>query len=307
MQLNVKKRVGILRGGTGDYYQTSLKKGGEVIACIQEHLSDDWKIFDILIDKNGLWHINGLPILPADLSNKVDIIWNLAHPSLSQILNNFSIPNASISPFSSVFENNRKMLEEHMKTIGVNMPRSILLPVYQKDFDRPKEKYALKKAKEVFEKLPPPWIVRPLTEDKNMGIHIAKTFKELADAIEDGVSHNKSILAEELITGKVVYMHSIAGFRGEDIYHLPAIEAKGDNEKKSLTELTENIYKHVGATNYLKSNFILNSQKGIYLTSIEFLPDLNKNSHFFKGCARVSAKIEDVFAHILEHTLKNKK
>ena len=34
------KRVGVLRGGAGKHYASSLQKGGEVISCIFENLGD---------------------------------------------------------------------------------------------------------------------------------------------------------------------------------------------------------------------------------------------------------------------------
>ena len=49
-----------------------------------------------------------------------------------------------------------------MKSVGVQMPRSMVLPVYQKDFDGPRERYAIKKAKEVHEKFGAPWMVKSL-------------------------------------------------------------------------------------------------------------------------------------------------
>ena len=40
--------------------------------------------------------------------------------------------------------------------LDINMPKHIVFPVYQEDFDGPKEKYAEKKAGEVFQKFGPP-------------------------------------------------------------------------------------------------------------------------------------------------------
>ena len=51
------KRVGILRGGAGKNYLSSLKKGGEIILHISENLSDKYKPVDILVDKDYIWHI----------------------------------------------------------------------------------------------------------------------------------------------------------------------------------------------------------------------------------------------------------
>ncbi len=142
------KRVGILRGGMGNNYTSSLQKGGDIILHILENLNHKYKTADILVDKGGIWHINGRLIKPADLIHKVDVIWNTAQPNLSITLNNLSIPNIGINSFSSILKNSREMFREHINSVGVLMPKHIILPVYQKDFDGPRERYAIKKAKE---------------------------------------------------------------------------------------------------------------------------------------------------------------
>ena len=90
-------------------------------------------------------------------------------------------------------QNSKDMLREHVKNIGINIPRAIVLPVYQPDFDGPRDKYATKAAMKVFEKFPSPWIVKSFTPDLSMGIHLAKTFPQLVESIEDGVNHGQSI------------------------------------------------------------------------------------------------------------------
>jgi len=306
MQLGTKKRVGILRGGAGEHYASSLRKGGEIISHIFENLSGKWTPVDILIDKEGIWHINGMPISPADLMHRVDVVWNIAHPGASVILDNFSIPNVSHGSFSSALENSKEMLKEHMVKIGVQMPRSSILPLYQKDFDGPRERYAIKKAKEVFEKFPSPWIVKSFTPDSNMGIHLTKTFNELAGAIEDGVKHEKSVLIEEFITGKVASVHSVPHFRGQDIYTFPLGNSFGifsADEKEKLTALAKDLHIHIGAKHYLKSDFVLSPRGKVYLLGIESTPDLKKDSHFSQVCESVGAKTHQVIEHILEQAL----
>jgi len=303
---NNLKRVGILRGGTGKNYAASLKKSGEIISHIFENLSDKYKVVDILVDKEGIWHTNGVPIIPADLIHKVDVVWNTSSPSLSIILDNFSIPNVGVNSFSSALENSKKILREQMEKFGVDMPRSIILPIYQKDFDGARDKYAIKKAKEVHEKFAGPWIVKSFTPDTNMGIHLAKTFNELVSAISEGVKHEKSILVEEFIAGKVASVHSVSLLRNQNIYTFPLGNAFGNfstKEKEKLTTLAKKLYQHIGAKHYLKSDFVLTSRGKVYLLQIESIPDLKPGSHFSQVCESVGAKTHHVVEHILEQVL----
>ncbi len=269
------KRIGILRGGTGHHYKDSLKKGGDIIFYISENLADKYKPVDILIDEKNVWHMNGVPILPADLMHKIDVAWNTVHPSVSVILENLSIPHVGGNSFPHALENSRDMLRKHMAQIGVSMPRSILLP---------------KSAREILEKFPAPWKV---------GDKLAGTFPELAELIEN----NKNILVEEFIAGRVLSMHSILGFRGEDIYIFPPVNIFGNftpSEKEKLISLAKNLHRHLGAKHYLKLNFILDKRGRFYLLDFETAPNLKSFSHFSQACESAGAKMHQVVEHMLE-------
>lgn len=296
-----------MRGGIGDNYTSSLRHGGDIISHIQDNLGDKYKTFDILIDKDNIWHFNGVPISPGDLASKIDIAWNTTNPNFSNTLNNFSIPSVGASSFSYALQNSKEILREHMKKLGVDMPRSIILPLYQKDFDGDRSKYSIKKAKQVFEKFSSPWIVKSFTPDASMGIHLAKTFDELVGAIEDGANHGKSILVEEFISGKVASIHSVPNFRKEDIYNFPLGNAFGNftsSEKDKLSSLAKDLHYHIGASHYLKSDFVLSQRGKVYLLGIELGPDLRPDSHFSQVCELAGVKPHDIIDHILERALQ---
>ncbi len=276
-----KIKVGIIRGGTGGHYTSSLKKGGDVISHIFENLSDKYKTVDILIDKEGVWHMNGMPVSPTDLTHKVDIVWNLSqHPEISPILDSLSVPKIDNGSFLRGLENNKKILQAYVKNIGVKMPKSVISP---------------KNAREVFEKFPSPWIVKINNE-----VRLAKTFNELAEMIKD----REDVIVEEFIEGRVSSVYSINGFRDEDIYVLPP-QNFGASEKEKIVNLAKNLHKHLGAKHYLKSDFVLHPRMGLFLISIELSPDLRAESHFEKSCKSIGAEMHHVIEHIFKKALKD--
>ncbi|MFA6257023.1 MAG: hypothetical protein WCT29_01825 [Candidatus Paceibacterota bacterium] len=300
------KRIGVLRGGAGENYFHSLKKGGEIISYLAENFSEKYKPVDILVDKEGLWHVAGRPVALADLMHRVDLVWNVAHPHFSHSLDNLSIPHISPAPFFSALKGSRELLREHLRGVEVSLPRTILIPLYQKDFDGPREKYALKKAKEIHEKFGAPWLVKSFTPDANMGIHLAKTFPELVDAIEDGVNHGESLIVEEFISGKIASIHSMPDFRNEDVYVFPLSNTFGafsSEEKELLYSLAKHLHQHLNAGHYLKSDFLLTPRRKVYLLEFENVPEVKAGSHFAETCELAGTKIEDVVAHILERSL----
>src|SRR3989344_3804290 len=118
----VQKRVGVLRGGAEDY-STSLKEGGDVISFLTDNLSTEYKPLDILVDIEGAWHFSGMPILPADLPGRVDVVWNSASPGYARVLKNFAVPHVSAPHFGESLRESREMLREHMRREDIHLPR----------------------------------------------------------------------------------------------------------------------------------------------------------------------------------------
>ncbi len=303
-----KLRVGVLRGGIGEGYDSSLKYGGEILSFLTDYLGHKFKIHDIFIDADGVWHFSGLPVLPGDLINKVDVVWNATHPTNSNILESVSVPTVSTPFFSHAIEKNPTLLKEFMKQNGIEMARSVVFPVYQADFDGPVEKYITKKAREVWQKFSPPWIVRPFSLNANIGIRVAKTFPDLVEAITELVNEGESILVEELIYGKVARVHAVPGFRGEEIYVLPPAEVKDDRihlgsfkkeEKEKLVNFAKDICKHIGSTHYIDSALVMTPKGKIYLKTISLAPDLTDDSCLHRSLEYLGVKREDVLEHML--------
>ncbi|MBP6884079.1 MAG: hypothetical protein KBC06_02510 [Candidatus Pacebacteria bacterium] len=296
-------RIGVLRGGTDENYENSVKEGGDFISFVFDRMSSAYKTVDIFIDRAGVWHISGLPVKPADIAHKVDIVWNFAEPSTSSVINNFSIPQITQSHFHSSIKNSREMLREHMKSAGIAMPRSMVLPAYQEDLDGPRERYAIKKAKEVHAKFGAPWIIKSFTPNKNMGIHLAKTFGELAGAIEDGVNQGNSILVEEFIAGKPGAMHTVGGFRNEDVYIFPLGKDFTSEEKAKIAEVARILHNHLGVKHYLKTDFIWHPKRGFFLNEVYFTPDVREDSHLDQAGSSVGASMSHIIEHILEQAM----
>ncbi|MFA6177631.1 MAG: hypothetical protein WC694_01920 [Candidatus Paceibacterota bacterium] len=282
METGFKKRVGILRGGAGKYYASSIKKGGEIILYISENLSDKYKVIDILIDKDYIWHLGGVPINMSDLANKVDVIWNTTHPSFSSILDGLNIPNISISSFYSKLENDREFLREHMKRVGLNIPRFVISP---------------KTAQEVFRKFGSPWLIKNSNK-----VRLIKNFNELSEII----SNSDDLIVEEFITGKVARVHSVRKFRNEEVYNFPLGNSLGSfssEEKEKIFSLVKDLHIYIGGMHYLKIDFILTPRGKVYLLQIDGIPDFKTDSHFSLVCEYIGIKPHSVIEHIFEQVL----
>src|SRR3989338_8855285 len=77
--LMYKLRVGVIRGGPSREYEVSLDSGASVLSSLREHFEQDYQSRDVFIDRQGNWHIDGIPISPNDISTKADVVFNALH------------------------------------------------------------------------------------------------------------------------------------------------------------------------------------------------------------------------------------
>jgi len=332
-------KVGVIRGGISGEYEVSLASGAQVLEHLRgDKLNKKYKAIDIFIDREGIWHINGIPTSVDKLNHKVDVIVNALHGDygedgkVQQILEQRNIPYTGSGPLASAIGYNKFLSKQEFAKLGINTPKHILFPAYQDDFDGPRDRYAEKKAREVWERMSPPWIVKPLTGGSSLGVHVCKTFQSLVDAFEESVDEKVSVLVEEFIKGKEATVGVIDDFRGQKFYALPPIEIRipktssffdkevkyngkseeicpgnfTDKEKRELERLASLIHSGLDLSHYSRSDFIVHPKKGIFALEVNTLPGLTSESLMPKALSAVGANFPDFIEHIIKLAINRK-
>ena len=326
-------KVGVIRGGISGEYEVSLASGAQVL----EHLRSDkmnkkYKPIDIFIDRDGIWHVGGIPTTIDKIVHKVDVVINALHGDygedgkIQQLLEQWKIPYTGSGPLASAIGYNKLLTKQEFTKLGINTPRHILFPVYQEDFDGPKDLYAVRKAREVLERLPPPWIVKPLAGGSSVGMRICKSFQSLIEAFQIGVNEKVSIIVEEFIKGKEATVGVINNFRDKDVYTLPPIEIRipktsdffdnevkyngqsqeicpgnfTDEEKRELERLASLIHTGLDLNHYSRSDFIIHPKKGIFALEVNTLPGLTGESLMPKAIRAVGSDLSEFIEHIIK-------
>ena len=101
-------KVGVVRGGPSSEYEVSLKTGANVLSHLRgDKLNSIYKTIDILIDKNGIWHKNGIPTTIEKIFHSVDVIFNALHGDygedgkIQQVFDQWQIPYTGSGAFAS--------------------------------------------------------------------------------------------------------------------------------------------------------------------------------------------------------------
>ncbi len=318
-------KIGVIRGGPGEDYDTSLLSGAHVL----EVLNETHRPIDIFISKDGTWHMQGVEKSPEKILKNVDVVWNGLHGEfgedgrIQEILNHSGVKYTGSEKYPSAIAMNRWLTKEHLKQIGVKTPTYALV----RQTDELKEK-----AKEIFGSIPSPLIVKPVKGSSALKIKLASTYLELYNALYDVLSEVSDALVEEYVTGKKASAGVIDNFRNNKIYSLPPVEVryggekskkaedgdifdlhskfKGESEeicpgnftekeKRELEALASAVHSHLGLRHYSRSDFIVSPKRGVYFIEVSTLPSMTKKSIMPLAIKSVGASIKDFVHHVL--------
>lgn len=318
-------KVGVLRGGPSNEYDVSLKTGASVLAGLSP---EKFNIKDILIDKEGIWHMDGVARLPHDIMMNLDVVFNALHGhygedgKVQHIMETHGIPFTGSNSFSSAIGVNKKMSKDVYKNKGIKTPNSILIESLS-DLS--------KNVHEVFRKFPLPIVVKPNSGGSSIGTSMVHDYKYLDEAIKKALEHAKSALIEEYIKGKEATCGVIDGYRDQEFYALPPVEIRPHNgkffdydakyagqstqivpgnfsqeEKKEMERLAIEAHKALGLRHYSRSDFIIHPTRGIFLIETNPLPGLTNESLIPKALHSVGSNMSHFLEHVIELALGRK-
>jgi D-alanine-D-alanine ligase len=322
----VKARVGVLRGGLGHEYEVSLVTGQSVL----EHLPVVYRGRDILIDRAGVWHLGGLPTAPVRVARQVDVFFNALHGEygedgkIQSELDQLGLPYTGSGTAPSALGMNKEMSKDLFRRAGLKVPPGL---VVRQDESGDSSRVA----REVFNKISPPWVVKPNDRGSSVGLFFARSIGDLGQAITDGWVISPVLLVEHYLRGREATAGVIDDFRGAEHYALPPIEIRrpagkllwdyqdkysgetseicpgnfSDNEKHELEKLAITAHRALGLRHYSRSDFILTNH-GIYLLETNSLPGLTKESLLPKALKAVGCSYPNFLEHVITLALSGR-
>jgi D-alanine-D-alanine ligase len=316
-----KVRVGVLRGGPSSEYEVSLSTGGAVL----QHLGEHYHPVDILISRDGQWHMNGFVRDPHDVVKHIDVVFNALHGEygedgkVQQILERLGMPYTGSGPLASALGMNKVLSKKVFKDHGIKTPIHTVVT---------REKDIHETAMQIFRTFPMPAVVKPVSAGSSVGVTIARDFKSLEEGIRKAAEHGDAILIEEYIKGKEATCGVLEDFRDEDVYSLLPIEivpkkdffdysAKyaGESDKicpgnftpeesAEIQRVAKLVHKALGLRHYSRTDFIVSPRRGIYVLEVNTQPGFTPESLFPKAVNAVGSNFPDLLHHLISLALK---
>ena len=320
-----KIRVGVVRGGPSEEYEVSLKTGSTVLQNLDP---DSYELLDILIDKNGVWHMHGVPITPDELASEVDVVFNALHGTygedgqIQHVFEQAGIPYTGSGVSGSMIAMHKPSAKEIFVENDIKTPQYYIV-----DLTRD----VMKQAHDLFRTIAPPYILKPPSSGSSYGIRLASSFNELVEVLHEMYGRMPTLLVEEHVQGKEVTCGVVEGLRGDDYYVPPPVEICVPSEKTHfdydakyvedtrhvcpagvtkeeqdiIQKWAQDVHKHLGLKHYSRTDFIV-SPRGIYTLEVNTLPGLTETSLLPDSLTSVGVTLPEFLEHLIEIALKDK-
>jgi len=317
-------KIGILRGGPSSEYQISLKTGQSVL----DNFPEEFELGDILVDKSGDWHLEGLPIIPQKAVQKFDIFFNCLHGAygedgkIQQFFDSLNTPYTGSGALGSALAMNKFLAKRTFAMNKIKVPEHESLKASD-DLDND--------LKRIFRSRTLPIIIKPMNNGSSLGVSLARDFLELQEGVAKAFEYADEIIVEEYIRGREATCGVLENFRGEDLYSFFPVEiVKAQNsgifdydtkyegksqeiipgrfsqaEKKEIQRLSKLAHKVLGLRHYSRSDFIVSSN-GIYILETNTLPELTENSLYLKSLEAVGLNLKEFNKHLINLVLSGK-
>lgn len=309
--------VAVLRGGTGGEHEVSLDTGAQVLNFLSG--KDEFRSLDVFIDKEGVWHVRGMPLSPERVLASADVAFNALHGMYGEgivqaTLERSGIPYSGSSAFASAASLNKTLAKDMLKKAGARTPRHMILSVSPN---------IESEAAVAFRSFSPPVMVKPVSSSSSLGAGLAKTFPEFWEKMTEAFSHAKEVLVEEYVIGREATSGVIDNFREQRHYVLLPAEierpgkfsifdyaAKRDGgivrvpgnftkeETAEIGRLALLAHEALGLRHYSRSDFIV-TPRGVYFLEANALPPLSPKGSFSQSLSAAGVSKDELLEHLI--------
>lgn len=324
-----KIRVAVLRGGPSSEYEVSLKTGAGVLS----NLGEKYQGIDVFIDKEGVWHIDGLPIRQDQLLIRADVAFLALHGeygedgTVQKFFEMHNFPFTGSKSLASALGMNKVLSKQ------IFIQHSIPTPHYRV-LDKNKIESVKKEAMNLFKTFIQPSVIKPNDKGSSVGVSICHSATEIENALEKVFAISDKVLVEECIKGKEATCGVLEHFRNKEMYALPPVEIipkshqkffdfeskysqdQGATEKcpgnfsRKETELMEKyaveVHKALNARHYSRTDFMVHPKRGVFVLEINTLPGLTPTSLIPKEMEAVGSSYAELLDHLITLALERK-
>jgi D-alanine-D-alanine ligase len=312
-------KIAVLRGGPSSEFDVSLKTGKSII----DTLSNNHEVFDVVIDRNTDWYVDGQKVKPEIFSRSLDFVFNGMHGEygedgqIQELLEKLRVKYSGPKKLAAAISMNKNIAKDYYRKNNIKTPAHLIIETNKIDEITPGD---------IVKHFAFPVIIKPLGAGSSIGISIAKNFPELMDHLPNYVEKFDKLMIEEMIFGKEATVGVIDKFRNRATYPLMPIEIKkpkgrdlfdydlkysgeveencpgnfSQEEKRDLERMAIEAHEALGLRHYSRSDFIVHPKRGVFILETNSLPGITEESLLPKALEASGSSLEEFLHHILE-------
>jgi D-alanine-D-alanine ligase len=313
------QRIGILRGGIGDEYHLSLESGARIMQALH---NEGYETVDMLVDREGVLHIKGIPTTVEDASKHVDMVWNALQGAIGEdghiqeLLDAAGVAYSGSTREAAALAHDKLRAKEKARELGIKTPEAILV--------MPEGGESISEiTQNIYKKMAPPWVLKPLTGGSSVRTYFAFTPLELAQFVDESITHGQPFIVEQYIYGKEAAVGVIDSFRGQDKYVLPVVEIKKptrgilthhdrklddhavvigglrSDEREKVSKLARDMHDAIGARDYSQSEFIIDKYGKVWYIETDTVPHMHERNAFVRALKHVGSSVEEFVKSVI--------
>lgn len=311
-------RVGIIQGGAGRDYEASLRTARHIRSNFPEHHTPA----TILIDREGNWHLDGVPMPAEHIPKRVDILINALHGPyggdgrFQQFLEGHAVPYSGSNAFGSGLAAHKDRVKGYLRSHGLRAPHGIVLL---------RETSLEENLQKIWNSVSGPWIIKPIYSTNSYGVRFVKERQDLPRALAQAFELFEEILLEEFVRGREVSVGIVENWRNEPLYALPPVEIEksgmpvfephfkefyrtahriparlSDSEKERVQDVARMAHQALGLRHYSQMDAVIHPSGTVFIIEINTLPDLSEHSLFERSLKAVGSSMKDFLHHLVK-------
>ncbi len=322
-----KIRVGLFFGGVDQEREVSINSA----QTVREHLdTNKYTVKNIEIMPDESFVVDGVATSQDEACAGIDVAVLALHGlfgedgTMQRLLDEHSVPHTGSDALASAVGFSKLLTKKVFDNFKIQTPTYI-----QADRDECTTPQELSdKAGEIFSTFPQPCVIKPTSAGSSLGVSICGNKTEIKAALKKAFAIGKLVVIEEYIEGCETTVGVIDGFRGEEIYALPAVEiipptgrfydeetkydgstmkkcpAQFEEEvKEKLADIARKVHSSIHLKDYSRTDFIIHPRRGIFALEVNTLPGMAEQSLFPRELAAVGISISEFLDHIIQRNL----
>ena len=298
------KRVAVIKGGSGDEYDTSILTGNAVLSSL---LETDYPYREITITKTGDWLSEGRCLNPDQALEGIDVAFVALQGSSTNIdqvqrmLERKRIPYTGSRALVAGTTQNKEIAKQMMRSAGAQTAKHRRIGQSEKtEIQAEIEQIIIDMGTDLY--------IKPLRSRSPKTYRSVDEAKALEQNLVEMLDMYDDLLIEQKVPGTSAQVGVLEQFRDEPLYTFPVHELEHDYArlarfldpiKQDLAQVAKLAHKTLGCDQYSLVDLMVVGDTVVFL-KIDSHPELTATDNYATAAESIGLSHRDLIRHLID-------